>query len=341
MFKRFVQGWGLKHSVYAVFLTVVVGCGGAPEAPPDVSETSARPVPERTGPEDIGREPLTGSRALPDPKTPSAYPEPAFSTSHVLASRELGMTVTGEGTAEPSRSLDILEQQVLSFLPQLQAVYDQERKRDPSLMGSLAVSLTIEPDGQVSDLRFPVSRVSGERLTAAIFDHMRAWIFPPAAEQVRLRYRLLFIPPGIDVASIMTWEKQLDSRAVVDRSKESHPRLAAAPTPAAQPSPPKATAPTPTVKTPPQQVSPPVRVPEIDRDTAVGWYRVERPTSLYAAPRDSSDVVTRLRPGQRVRVIGVVGETWLEVRSVTNRPPGFLRREDAVRDRDERSGQLE
>src|SRR5207249_12206187 len=101
----------------------------------------------------------------------------------VLAGKELGMVITGKGAGDSARSLDVLEQQVLSFLPQLQEIYDQEREQDPNLMGSLDVSLTIAPGGGVSDLRFPLRRVTDEELIAGVFDRMRAWSFPPADKE--------------------------------------------------------------------------------------------------------------------------------------------------------------
>jgi len=234
------------------------------------------------------------------------------------------MVVTGKGAGESARSLEVLEQQVLSFLSQLQEIYEQEREQDPGLMGSLDVSLTIALGGEVSDLRFPLRRVTNEKLTTAVFDRMRAWSFPPADEQVQLRFRLLFVPPGVDQASILTWEKQLGSRALVEGSEER--RVATALPPVAK----KPSARTALVESPRPRATETARAPVVD------WYRVTSPTVLRAAPRDSSGVVARLRPGTRVRVVGTEGAEWLEVRSVSNRPPGFLHRGDARPEGDER-----
>src|SRR5262249_41933921 len=95
------------------------------------------------------------------------------SHASVLAGKELGVGITGKGAEGSARSLDVLEQQILSFLPQLQEVYDQEREQDPNLMGSLDVNLTIAPGGGVSDLRFPLQRITDEKLIAAVFDQIQ------------------------------------------------------------------------------------------------------------------------------------------------------------------------
>lgn len=319
-FRRWRHGLG----TLAVLLGTIMGCGGSVEEPPaTMSEALPRLDQRVTAPESVGEEPLVPPPAATAPEGPHEVPDPALSMPHVLAGKELGMVVTGKGAGEASRSLDILEQQVLSFLPELQDVYERERLHDTSLMGSLDVSLTIEPGGAVSDLRFPRKRVSGERLTASVFDRMRAWTFPPAEHRVQFRYRLLFVPPGIDQASILLWEKQLGSRDVAAEERKTPAPVATAATPVRKPPPVVSSRPKPVEPTP---------VP------VSGWYRVTSPTLLHAAPRSSSEVVAQLRAGMRVRVVNIVDGTWLEVRSVSNRPPGFLRREDAKPESNERAG---
>jgi hypothetical protein len=137
------------------------------------------------------------------------------------------------------------------------------------------------------------------------------------------------VPPGVDVASILTWEKQLGGHIVEDRSEER--RVAAAPTPEKMTAAEKKT--TPTSAPAPAAAS---REPEPSHSVATGWYRVTAPTALRAAPRSSSEVIARLNRGTRVRVVGLVGGEWLEVHSVKNRRPGFLYQGDAELERDGR-----
>lgn len=305
-------------------------CGGTPQDPvaPQIEERA--PVSAPVAPGESAEE----SRQT---ELPAAPPAPSLSTltrpGSVLAGRELGMVITGVETGGPTRSLEVLEGQILAFLPQLQEVYEQERVHDAGLMGSIDVSMTIAPEGRVSDLRFPRTRVSSDKLVAAVFDRMRTWTFPPAEGRVQLRYTLLFVPPGVDQASILIWEKHLGSRLVVDRSGEGDAAVAAAslPEPGPPPAPKREAAAT--VK-PAKRPTPPVpsRAPvESARrwESPTGWYRVIRSSALYAAPREAADIITQLRPGTRVQVVKVVDGEWLEVRSVSNRPPGFLRRSDA------------
>jgi hypothetical protein len=302
----------------SLILTTLVGCSGPPEEPPATESGAPSSATSAV------TQPVTGI----EPGVPLGSPKPGSGT--VLAGKDLGMVVSGKGAGEPGRSLDVLEQQIFSFLPQLQEVYERERAQDPNLMGSLDVILTIEPGGGISDLRFPLRRVASEKLTNAVFDLMRTWTFPPAADLVQLRLTLLFVPPDMDQASILVWEKRLGSRAVMDRSEApSTPvTVAAASTPGTKASP--------AVSPPPASSSAkstmPARVP------FSGWYRLTNPAPLHAAPQASSGVVAQLRKGTRVRVVAVVGGQWLEVHSVNNKPPGFLWREDAEPERPERVG---
>lgn len=302
--------------------------------------------------------PATLEEKDPPPVSSSSLQTPLVASSRaqgiVLASSELGMVVTGIGADTEGRSLEALEQQVMSFLSQLQEVYEQERMDDPEVMGNLDVKMTIEPNGTVSDLRFPLKRLSSEKLTAAVYDQMRAWTFAPAEASVDLRYRLLFVPPGIDEVSIAVWEKSLAGRMVVDRSEESSPLPLATVTPLAAEQPP------PIAKTPvakksasrkeqqePRDVTsakeasthgnargvpappPPAREKKSPPKFVPTWYEVTRPSVLYATPSVTAEIITRFSRGKRVWVVNVVNGDWLEVRSIGGRPPGFLPRETA------------
>jgi len=320
------RGKGGRNILFLLSFTVL-SCGGShEESQTPATNAPGRPAAQATAPESTVAPSSATPTAVPLPEESGESATPTLSAhASVLASKELGMAITGKVAGESARSVDVLEQQILSFLPQLQEVYDQEREQDPSLMGSLDVNLTLAPGGEVSDLRFPLRRISNEKLITSVFDRMRAWSFPPADEEVQLRFRLLFIPPGVDQASILTWEKQLGSRVQVDRSDERRVATAAEPTPAK--------------KAPPRRlpaVSPQPRAAEPSRIAVSGWYQVVSPSVLRTAPREASPIVVRLRPGTRVRVVGQEGE-WLEVRSVSNRPSGFLYRADARPEADERA----
>lgn len=322
--------WARKLAFVGLSLAlfVVAGCRGEGESPssPDRAQT----VQPGATPSPVQEAEQTGQEAA------SAVHVPA-QRGVVLANRELGMTVSGQGSGNPARSLEVLERQVITLLPDVREIYDRERAQELGMMGSLDVNMTVEPNGGVSDLRFPVKRVSNDRLTSAVFDELRTWTFPPDDLPVQLRFTLLFIPPGMDEASILLWEKRLGSRPVIEKVGEAPPPvLAAAPSPE-KPSSGETSKqqPASAVKKPAAVVA--TRPKSAATAKAAGWYRILQPTVLRAAPDLSSRAVAGLRKGLRVRVVGVVKGQWLEVHSVSNRPPGFLRLEDAAPERAERA----
>jgi hypothetical protein len=54
-----------------------------------------------------------------------------------------------------------------------------------------------------------------------------------------------------------------------------------------------------------------------------GTYRVITPTPLRSEPRDDAPVVTQLKSGIRIKVVGAVGD-YLEVTSTKGRAPGYV-----------------
>jgi len=62
---------------------------------------------------------------------------------------------------------------------------------------------------------------------------------------------------------------------------------------------------------------------------AAGTYEAVRDTSVYESPSASSKVVASIPRGYTVTVVGSTGN-WLEVRSRSGNPPGYIRRSDAL-----------
>jgi hypothetical protein len=65
------------------------------------------------------------------------------------------------------------------------------------------------------------------------------------------------------------------------------------------------------------------------RAAEAGAYETVRATTVYEQPSASSRSVASIPPGTRVDVVSSTG-SWLEVRSKSGKPPGFIRRGDAV-----------
>lgn len=344
-----------------LILPVLCRCAKAKEEPrakqPHERESSSPSAGVTGAAENQAAAPLA---TLPDQKSSDAMEMPnSASRSAVLIGGDRGVTVSGEGADTPPRFSAELEQQLLTFLPQLREVYDQELTRDPHGMGSLDVKMTIEPNGSVSELRFPLKRVSSDHLTTAVYDVMRAWQFAPAEGPVDVRYRLLLVPPGMDPASIEQWEQHLANRMERDGS-EKRPMPVASTASDKPPIPPAIRA----TKKSEEPTSPGQPQRSVASETggkegrpgagfsrqrasqreaggppsfSAQWYQVTRPTALYVSPHSSAPIVARFHPGKHVWVIGIVDRQWLEIRSVKGRQPGFLPREDAEPDQRRRA----
>jgi uncharacterized coiled-coil protein SlyX len=90
----------------------------------------------------------------------------------------------------------------------------------------------------------------------------------------------------------------------------------------------KATAATRTASRPAAEPSTPASRSGGARSAAeLGVYQTIRPTSVYEEPSASSRVLSQINKGTRVNVVRSLGD-WLEVRSKSNNPTGFVRRDD-------------
>ena len=85
----------------------------------------------------------------------------------------------------------------------------------------------------------------------------------------------------------------------------------------------------------PAREQPAARTPEPSpppysrRAAEPGQYEIVRTTTVFDRPSPSARDVTTITRGTRVTVVGSEGD-WLEVRSKQGRPPGFIRRDDAM-----------
>jgi len=65
------------------------------------------------------------------------------------------------------------------------------------------------------------------------------------------------------------------------------------------------------------------------RPAEAGTYEIIRDTAVLEKPSVSAREVALIQPGTTVNVVGSQGE-WLEVRSKHGKPPGYIRRDDAM-----------
>lgn len=147
-----------------------------------------------------------GSKQIVDVTEPPMEKEPL---GKVVTATEFGIHVSGKGMGDPNRSPEAIQQEVEPHFPDLQEVYEIERAADPSLMGSLVLELTIAPDGSTSQVRFKSAKIASKKLQDIVHGLAHEWRFSPAGGAVQVTYPLLFLPPGMDAASIIARERSV------------------------------------------------------------------------------------------------------------------------------------
>ena len=78
-------------------------------------------------------------------------------------------------------------------------------------------------------------------------------------------------------------------------------------------------------------VAEPVSQPAATKVATVrGAFQTVRPTQVFSAPSQDSELILNIAKGTKVNVVDS-RDGWLEIRSKHGRPPGFIRQETAVR----------
>ncbi len=275
--------------------------------PPSVAESGAYGEAAReqslTSPPPVHERPVRPEAEEETPQAPQPYGEEP-DRGKVVAAVELGMHVSGRGAKNPQRSPAAIQQAVEAYLPELQGAYAHARATDPLLLGSLVLDFTVEASGQVARVRLQSAKLDDRALREAVLAQVRTWRFPQASGAVRVSFPLLFVPPEVDAASVVTWEKYT-ALPKAEREKLSQ----AANTPDGGPMP---------------QGGQDVKRPGIDRQKLAamnppGIYRVIAATPLRSEPRADAQVLRFLQPRMRVTVTGMRAD-YLEVRSVEGNP---------------------
>jgi len=261
--------------------------------------------------------------------------------AQVLAAEELGFKVWGTGAVDVNRREPLLSEKIESQLDGLRTFYQQQVKAKPGLMGSITLQLTVSPTGQVTKVEEFASQIKDAEFKKSVVEEAYKWRFPEAASGlVKVNYPLLFLPSGMDVATLVKWEQSIgprvtepaNTREVASANQErqlpdqiSNSRSTDIPKVV------KVTPPPPVAS--PQPIVDPVptgrRQPEPPQPVITGPYEVLSATFVYREPRENSQTLARIETGTRINVVNVQGE-WLEVRSKQGRPPGFIKKDTAV-----------
>ncbi len=234
----------------------------------------------------------------------------------VIIAEELGFEVNASTAIKNEQAK--FQARIESQLQGLRELYREESEKNPTLMGGMMLQLTIEPSGSVTEVRELGSRIADAQFTKAVIARVSQWWFQDlVTEPVTVNCPLLFVREGMDINTVVQWEKALGP--LVDKPVVARVEPQAAPeskipvtvkpiarsTPAPSPPRPAASA---AVKSP---------------GTV---YRLKYVTTVRTDPNFSAPPVAKFPAGSKVSVISSRGD-WLEVRSPEIGVSGFIRKE--------------
>jgi hypothetical protein len=188
-----------------------------------------------------------------------------------------------------------------NHLQQLREFYRQESSKNPALVGSLLLQFNISPTGAVQQVKELSARLNDAEFKKAIVAEVGKWSFAGvAAENLTVTCPLLFVREGMDITTLILWEKSLANAA--DNSTPIGSAKAATTVATAKPE------------------------PTTVRQAAAHEYQIKYATQLRKYANFSSTSLATFTVGTRVTVENRAGD-WLEVRATANGPKGFIRKE--------------
>jgi Bacterial SH3 domain len=238
----------------------------------------------------------------------------------VFLARELDFAVRNlkGDTLEDGRIAARVETQ----LKGLREIYRREIAKNPKLVGKMLLQLSVNPAGQVSQVKEITSRLDSSEFRQTVAAESAKWSFADlTTEPLTVQIPLLFVLEGMDITTLVRWESSLagapEKVAVAPAAKAeaiqpakagaSPTRLAAVAKPAPA-----------TEKAAPASVT-----------TQGEEVQIKYATLLRKEPNFTAPVLTTFTIGTRVIVINRSSD-WLEVRSQYNGPSGYIRKEFIV-----------
>jgi len=237
----------------------------------------------------------------------------------VFLALDLGFSVINakQDAIEPSK----IAARVESQLQGIRAIYRQESAKNSSLVGAVILQFNIVPSGEVMQVKELSSRLNDSEFKRAVLAETSKWSFAEiVSENLMVTCPLLFVREGMDITTLIRWEKSLGNFA--DRAA---PRLAVSGLSAPQAKLPQPNVPAANVansaSAPPEKTKPASPAKSEGRE-----FQIKYATALRTDPNFTAASVTTLTIGTRVIVTRKQGD-WLEVRAIHNGPSGFIRKE--------------
>jgi hypothetical protein len=236
----------------------------------------------------------------------------------VIVAPELGLGATA--LKENNVDQEKIVARITGQLQSLREIYRQESEKNPALMGGMMLQLTIAPSGEVTHVKEIASRIADSDFKKLVIAEASRWSFQEVvSESLTINCPLLFVREGMDITTVVQWEKSLGQFAGKNTETQKYrPPIQQSKTAAA-----------------PMAVSVPLKPDWAKSENAapiprakpvIAAYQIRHATSLRREPNFASSTVAKLPEGMKINMIGERGD-WLEVRSDDASLLGFVRKE--------------
>ena len=126
----------------------------------------------------------------------------------VFFAHDLGFAVktAKDGPHDPSKIAMRIENQ----LQDLREIYRQEVVNNTSLVGGIMLQINIGPSGEVSEVKEITSLIADPEFRKSVVAEAYKWSFADiVSEPVIVSCPLLFVREGMDITTLVQWEKAL------------------------------------------------------------------------------------------------------------------------------------
>jgi hypothetical protein len=239
----------------------------------------------------------------------------------VILARDMGFDVQAgkDALVDEAKVAGKIESQ----LQGLRDLYRQETSKNSALMGGVVLQLSIGSAGEVTRVREITSRISDNDFRKAVIADVSTWSFDQVlSEESTITCPLLFVREGMDITTLIQWEKSLSQAA----DKPAHAKLKSDVKPALQ----ITVARNSSVRQPSSKeiavaTPQPRPLPKTQSVAEGALYQMKYTTVIREEPNFSAAAVARFTTGTKVILLGRSGD-WYEVR-YDGGPRGFLRKE--------------
>lgn len=236
----------------------------------------------------------------------------------VIVAQELGFSIQAakETGIEPSKIVARIDSQ----LQKLRELYRQETEKNPALMGNMILQVNVANGGNVTRVKEIASRIpDGEFKKAVIAEISNLSFAEIITDSVTINFPLLFIREGMDITTLVEWEKslaQVEDKSVTAGNATRNSAVQQTKTiEASRNAPPVSKA-----------VSTNEAALRSSARPAQSLYQIKYATALRAEPNFSSASVARLAIATKVSLVNSRGD-WLEVRAADSGLSGYIRKE--------------